>query len=155
MDDEADLVERGLRATAHLGLVLCTPTALEALDRLALAGGGGQRLAALGDGDVATAEVGGRVDPTALRALHPRLDGEEVGARGAVADHGVAPEGARRGDGRRGLAEDRLARDAVRQLTGELLAGLVLRALAQGLHPLQAERERLGLHAPVHRPSGA
>ena len=141
-------------AQAHLGVVVGAAAALEALDRLALAGGLGERLAARGHLGVAAAELGGGVEPAPLRALHPRLGGEEVGARGAGAQDGVAAGVARGGDDVGGLAQHRLAADAVRQLAGELLAGLVLRALAQRPDPLEAEGEGRGLHVRVHRPAG-
>ena len=93
--------------------------------------------------------------PAALRALHPRLGGEQVGAGGAAVSDGVAAGVARRGDGVRGLAQDRLAADAVRQLAGELLAGGLLGALAQRADALEAEGEGRSLHVRlIARPAG-
>lgn len=149
MDGEGDLVEGGLRSAQALGVVVGAAAALEPLDRLPLTGGLGQRLTAAGDVGVTAAEVGHGLAPALFGALHPRLGGEEVGAGGAGRQDGVAARVAGVGDGVRGVAQQRLTADAVRQLAGEPLPGGILGALAKRADPLEAEGEGRVLHLPV------
>ena len=141
MHVQGDLVEGDLRHAQDLGVVVGATAPLELLDDLALAGGLGQRDTAALDLGVAAGQVGGGVDPVALGALEVGLGGEQVGAGGAGGQDGVAAGVARGGDGVGGLAEDRLAAEAVRQLAGELLAGGLLGTLAQRANALETEGE--------------
>ena len=95
------------------------------------------------------ADVGGPT-PGSMPANSTRLEEEGV----VIAPTRVSADVLRELASQMRFPQQRLAADAVRQLAGEVLAGLVLRALAQRPDPLKAEGEGRGLHVRVHRPPG-
>jgi len=123
-----------------------------AADRLALARGQLERTAARLHLGVLAVEVERGLAAIALRALHVGLRGQHVGARGAEAPEDATAGVPGRVDGVGRLPEERLPAHAQLELAGELLAGVLLRALAKVANAFEAEREGRSLHAPGHRP---
>ena len=110
-----------------------------------------EALAADRDLGVAAVELEGGLAARTLGALDPGLGGQQVGAGGAGAQADEPGFAGGRGD-LGGLAQHRLAAQAVAQFAGEVLACTLFGALAQRPHPLETERKGRTVHDRVDRP---
>jgi hypothetical protein len=145
---DGDLVHGYALAASRLALVVGAAILLQALERLAVAGGHPQLLTALLEVVLVALEVMARGRDSALGTLKEGLAGQQIGDRG-LAGCGLELGGACLGDTLVRALELLAAQLMLLHGLGESLLGRVLAALAQGAHALESEPERRTVHGPV------
>jgi hypothetical protein len=151
---ERDLVEPDAREALDLEAVLGGAALLEALERLAVAGGGGEKLAVAGDLDVVLLHVLALCGRRALGALEVCLQLDQLGGADRRG-RGLQLRGPGLLDALLGVAQRVLRRALARHRTRKLLLGEVLAPLAQVTDLLESKLEWSGTaHDPVNDRAG-